>query len=84
MSCLENVDITNKVSAKIVINPSHLGMVFAGMGSDQQADFWLGVAAATSSWEKDAGFQWAMMVEDLKLNPVAHSAFKKISEYGVE
>lgn len=51
--------------------PSEIGRLFAEMGSDEQAQFWDAVAAATKRWDRAACFQWRDMAD--YLTPAARS-----------
>ena len=52
------------------LTPQELGAVFANMASDEQAEFWNGVADATKAWPDNHGYsygeaQWCALRRDM-------------------
>ena len=53
-----------------VLTPSDIGRVFAGLDTEEQAQFWDGVAAATQQWPDNRGYscgevQWCYLRDSL-------------------
>lgn len=44
-----------------VITPADLGHLFAGLDTEEQAQFWDGVAAATKQWPDGRGYSYGEM-----------------------
>ena len=59
-----------------------MGREFAAMFSEEQAQFFNGVASVTKGWPKAACFQWQAMRDDMEGLPAALECFKGMAEYG--
>ena len=75
------VDITRQVEVKVKLSAFDMGQAFAGMDSEEQAQFFGGVAKVTKSWRLPDCFQWQALRDDLDKLPEALRCFKSMSEY---
>lgn len=75
-------NITRKVEVTVIMSAFDMGRAFAELDSEEQAQFWSGVADLTKGWDKAPAFQWQMMRDALEGLPAGLEAFKGIAEYG--
>jgi hypothetical protein len=75
------VKIYEKVDVSIEIAPYEMGRIFASMHSDEQAQFFDGIASEIGAWDKPAGFQWQHMWDELENYPRGLKALREIAEY---
>ena len=73
--------ITRSVDVGVSISPYDMGREFASMFSDEQAEFFEGVASVTKNWDKPSDFQWASMRDKMEGLPDGLTVFKKMAEY---
>lgn len=76
-----SAEITRKVEVTVTISGFDMGRAFASMHSEDQAQFFNGIAAEVKSWKKPGGFQWAYIREDLDALPDGLSCFRDMAEY---
>ena len=76
-----SVDITRNVEVKVKLSAFDMGQAFANMYSEEQAQFFGGVAKATESWCTPDCFQWQALRDDLDKLPKALRCFKSMAEY---
>lgn len=74
-------NITRKVEVTVSMSAFDMGRAFAELHSDEQAQFFGGVAAVVKDWPKSACFQWQMMRDDLDKLPEALKCFQGMAEY---
>lgn len=74
-------NITRKVEVTVQMSAFDMGRAFAEMHSDEQAQFFNGVAAVSDDWPKPAAFQWQMMRDDMDGLPDALRCFRNMAEY---
>jgi hypothetical protein len=75
-----SIEITRNVQATVRVSAFDLGRAFAGMASDEQAQFFNGVAAEVKTWVLPACIQWDGMRRDMEGLPGALEVFKDIAE----
>jgi hypothetical protein len=75
------VKITEKVEVSVSITPHEMGKAFAAMHSDEQAQFFDGVASQTGTWVKASCLQWQMMRDELEKLPRGLREFRAMAEY---
>lgn len=74
-------DISRNVNVTVSISAFDMGREFAAMHSEEQAQFFNGVAAVAAKFDRAACFQWQAMRDDLDGLPDALSCFKGMAEY---
>lgn len=75
------VKITRATEVTIRISAFDMGREFANMHSEDQAQFFNGVACAVGDWDKSACFQWQMMRDNMADFPEALACFRSMAEY---
>ena len=75
-------DISRTAKVTITLSAFDMGQEFANMHSDEQAQFFNGVASAIKDYPKPACFQWQAMRDGMEGLPDALQAFKDMAEYG--
>mgnify|MGYP003651726843 FL=1 len=75
-------DISRKVDVTVSISAFDMGREFARMSSEDQAQFFNGVATEAKKFEVSSCFQWQALRDDLEKLPAALHEFKEMAVYG--
>ena len=72
------------------MTPEELGALFAGMGSEEQARFFNGIAASTKTWPHGKGYsygelQWCYLRDDMMKpeNAEGRAVWQSISAFAL-
>jgi len=76
------IDITRNVKVTVSLSAFDMGQEFAAMNSEEQAQFFNGVATGVKSYGKPSCFQWQMMRDNMEAMPEALLIFQEMAEYG--
>lgn len=72
---------TESVNVEIDVTPHRLGVIFAGMSAEEQAEFFEGIASDVASWTGPQSFQWGAMLRHLSKHPQGLCVFRSMAEY---
>jgi hypothetical protein len=75
------IDVTRTASVTVSVSAFDLGREFARMNSEDQAQFFNGIAEGIRHFEKPACFQWQYMRDDMEGLPKALKVFRDMMEY---